>query len=63
MAKKVKTEPKKDSFTIPRKAMLGIAPAIAIVAILISKHQPGPLVLFLVGISAGILIGKGFFEK
>jgi len=48
---------------IPRKAMFGIAPAIAIIAILISKHQLGPLLLFLIGIGAGILIGKGFFEK
>ncbi len=43
--------------------MYGIAPAIAIAAILISKNQPGPLVLFLVGITAGIFIGKGYFEK
>ncbi len=37
--------------------MLGVAPAIAIIALLISKHQPGPLVLFLTGIGAGIIIG------
>ena len=54
---------KKESIIIPRKAILWIAPAIAIIAILISKHQPGPLLLFIVGIVAGILIAKGFFEK
>jgi len=43
--------------------MYGIAPAVAIIAILISKRQPGPLLLFLVGIGAGVIIGKGFFEK
>ncbi len=63
MAKKITKETKKENITIPRKAMYGIAPAIAIIAILLSKHQPGPLILFLVGIFTGILISKGFFEK
>jgi len=54
---------KKESISIPKKAMLGIAPAIAIIAVLISKGDMGPLLLFFVGISAGILIGKGIFEK
>ena len=54
---------KTKNLIIPRKALYGIAPAIAIIAILISKKQPGPLLLFLIGISAGVLIGKGFFEK
>jgi len=58
-----KQKDKKDFIQIPRKAMVGIAPAIAISALLISKHQPGPLILFLVGIVAGILIGKGFWKK
>jgi len=52
-----------ESIVIPRKALLGIAPAIAISAILISKHQPGPLLLFMVGIVTGILIGRGYFAK
>ena len=54
---------KKDKIVIPKKAMFGIAPAIAISAILISKHQPGPLVLFLIGISVGIFIWRGYCEK
>ena len=61
--KQKKKKSKQGPIIIPRKAMAGIAPAIAIIAILISKHQPGPLLLFIVGISAGIFIGKGFFEK
>jgi hypothetical protein len=60
---KVNKRSKKEYVTIPKKAMSGIAPAIAIAAILISKHQPGPLLLFFVGIAAGIIIGKGFFEE
>lgn len=64
MGKKTnKKQKRKESIIIPRKAMFGIAPAIAIIAILISKNQLGPLILFLVGIAVGIFIGKGFFEK
>lgn len=48
---------------MPKKAMLGIAPVIAIAAILISKHDIGPLILFFVGISVGVLISKGFYSK
>lgn len=54
---------KSDSITIPKKVMLGIAPAIAIIAILISKRQPGPLLLFLVGISVGIIIGVNLNQR
>lgn len=54
---------KKEHISIPRKAMIGIAPALAITGILISKGDIGPLILFFVGISTGILIGKGFFES
>ncbi len=54
---------KKEHIVIPKKAMFGIAPAIAIIGLLIAKNQPGPLLLFFVGIGSGILIGKGFFEK
>ncbi len=53
----------KDNIVIPRKAMAGIAPAVAVAVILISKKQPGPLLLFLVGISAGIFIARGFLVK
>ena len=63
MKKKLKKERKQGNIIIPRKAMLGIAPAVAIIAILVSRHEPGPLLLFIVGIAAGILIAKGFFEK
>jgi len=63
MKKKINKKSKQENITIPKKAMLGIAPAIAIAAILISKHQPGPLLLFFVGITIGILIAKGFIEK
>lgn len=58
-----KDKSKKGNILIPKKAMYGLAPAIAIIGILISKGEPGPLLLFIIGIGAGVLIGKGFFEK
>lgn len=63
MEKEIKKRSRQGNIIIPKKAMIGIVPAIAISAILISKHDIGPLVLFLVGISIGVIIGKGFFEK
>lgn len=49
-------------FTIPKKAFFGIAPAVAIIAMLLSKGDLGPLLLFIVGIAAGVVIGKGYYE-
>lgn len=54
---------KKDLISIPKKAMLGVAPAIAIIAILLSKDKTPEVLLFFIGIFCGFLIGKGFFEK
>ncbi|MBW3004868.1 hypothetical protein KY310_03475 [Candidatus Woesearchaeota archaeon] len=59
----MKHKKKKNSLIIPKKAMYGIAPAIAIIAILLSKHKAPEVLLFLIAIILGILIGKGFFEK
>ena len=53
----------KENIIIPRQALIGIAPAIAIIAVLISKGKAGPLLLFLIGITAGVFIGRGYFEK
>lgn len=54
---------KEKIISIPKKALFGIAPAVAIIGLLLSKGNIGPLILFLVGISAGVIIGKGFFGK
>ena len=62
MAKKIK-KTKKESLTIPKKAMMGIVPAIVIIAVLLSKDKSPEVLLFLIGIFCGIFIGKGFFEK
>jgi hypothetical protein len=50
----------KDFISIPKKSMLGIAPAIAIIAVLLAKDKAPEVLLFLVGISAGVFIGMGF---
>ncbi|MBW2964681.1 hypothetical protein KY363_04435 [Candidatus Woesearchaeota archaeon] len=54
---------KKESFTIPKKVLLGIAPAIPIIAVLLSKGKGPEVLLFGIGIFCGVIIGKGFFEK
>ena len=54
---------KQENIIIPKKAFLGIAPAIAIIAVLISKGEPGPLLLFIIGIVVGLFIGRGYFQK
>ena len=53
----MKDEEKKDTITIPKKVIAGIAPVAAIVAILLSKDKVGEMFLFLVGVGAGIMIG------
>ena len=59
MAKKQK----KESIIIPKKALYGIAPAIAIIAVLLSKGKAPEVLLFGIGIFVGFLIAKGYFEK
>lgn len=56
-------KPDKAPIKIPRKALYGIAPATAITGVLLSKGDIGPLLLFFIGIAAGVLIGKAYFES
>ena len=53
----MKDAEKKDTITIPKKIIAGIAPVAAICAILLSKDKVGEMFLFLVGVAAGIAIG------
>ena len=48
----------KDTITNNKKMLIGIAPALPIIGILLSRREPGPLVLFLIGIVIGIIIGR-----
>ena len=51
MAKKInKKRAKKDNLVIPKKAMLGIAPAIAIIVILLARNKAPEALLFSIGI-------------
>ena len=54
---------KKENIIIPKRAMFGIAPAIAIIAVLLSKNKTPQVLLFLIGIIVGIFIAKGYFKK
>ena len=58
----MKDEEKKDSITIPKRIIAGIAPVAAICAILLSKDKVGEMFLFLVGVGAGIMIGVSWMK-
>ena len=63
-SKKISTKGKKqEHFVIPMKALAGIAPAIAITAVLFSKDKAPEVLLFGIGIFCGVLIGRGYFGK
>ena len=57
MGDKMKKKSNEDSITIPKNVLAGISSVIAVSALLLSKNQPGPLLLFLVGVGTGIFIG------
>jgi hypothetical protein len=54
---------KKENIIIPRKVMYGIAPAIAIMAVLFAKDKAPEVLLFGIGIVIGIIIAWGYFVK
>ncbi len=58
-----KKRSKQKDIIIPRKAFQGIAPAIAIIAVLFAKDKAPEVLLFCIGIFVGFLIGKGFSKK
>lgn len=53
---------KQDSFIIPKKVMFGVAPAIAIIAVLLSKNKAPQVLLFLIGIVCGVIIGANWIK-
>ena len=53
----------KDFISFPRKALFGIAPAVAIIAVLLARDKAPQVLLFLIGISAGIVIGLSFRKE
>jgi len=53
----------KDQIIIPKKAFLPMMCLVPLIAIILSKRDVGALVLLIVGVSAGIFIGRGFWKK
>jgi len=53
----------KESFTIPKKSLIGLAPLFPIIGILLSKGNPAGLILVGIGVFSGFFIAKGYFEK
>ncbi|MBT7102269.1 hypothetical protein HN935_02040 [archaeon] len=51
---------KSDSIVVPKKAIGGIAAAVAITAVLLSKDKAPEVLLFFIGIFCGIFIARGF---
>ena len=47
-----------DTISFKKKTLWAISPSVAISAVLISKHEPGPLLLFWIGIAVGVLIHR-----
>ena len=63
MAKKINKKQKKESIIIPRTAFIAIMGIVPLTGILVSKGRVGTLIVLIIGVVAGIFIGKGFFEK
>ena len=53
----------KKDLIIPRNALFGIAPAVAITAVLLVKNKPGEVLLLFIGIAIGIIITRGYLKK
>ena len=53
----------KDNVVIPKKSMLGICGAIAVITVLLAKDKAPEVLLFLTGIFVGFFIAKGYCKK
>jgi hypothetical protein len=54
---------KRKDIIIPRKALAGIASAIAIIAVLLAKDKAPEVLLFLIGIFVGFFTGYNWIER
>ena len=52
-----------ETVTINRKALLGIVCMVPIIAVLLSKGEPGPMLLFIIGAGIGVFIGRNWETK
>ena len=53
----------KDNIVMPKKSMLWMSGAIAVIAILLARDKAPEVLLFLIGIFVGIFIAKGYWKK
>ena len=53
---------KSDTITINKKVVWGLAPVVAIIAVLLSKDKVGEMFLFLIGVAYGIFIGIKYIK-
>ena len=53
----------KKDLIIPRNALFGIAPAVAITAVLLSKDKPAEVLLLFIGIAVGVIITRAYLKK
>ena len=61
--KKQNKKSKKESILIPRTAFIAMMCIVPLTGVLVSKGRVGTLIVLILGVAAGIFIGKGFFEK
>lgn len=59
----MKNKSNKDSVSIPKMAIAGMAPVIGIWAVLLSKDKTPEMFLFLIGVALGIFIGISLRKK
>ena len=53
----------KKDLIIPRNALFGIGPAVAITAVLLSRDKPAEVLLFFIGIAVGVIITRAYLKK
>ncbi|MBT4136107.1 hypothetical protein HOD75_01675 [archaeon] len=58
-----KQKSKQEHIIIPKKAFIPIVCLMPLAGVIIAKGNAGALVVLIIGVTAGIFIGKGFFEK
>jgi len=47
-----------DTITINKKMLIGIAPLMPLIGVLLSKNRVGTLIVLIIGVSCGVLIGR-----
>ncbi len=59
----MKNNSSKDSIIIPRKSFMIMICLVPLVAVILSKRDVGALIVLILGVTSGIFICKGFYDK